>query len=581
MKNKWLILGGFAFLLALPLLNLPPWFAPPEWSKALVFRAIAFLGLAGIGWALLAPKPLFSGLKEALRPHRGLLLLLGSYVSVLLASTLLSQNPQMGLLGIPLRGGGALDLALLFFFAVALFTFLRERDWLTLWKVALGTGVLVALVALFQQFGSPSELFVTGVSRPGSTIGGPAFLASYLLLLMFPAIAFGLQAKHSAAKMLYFGAVIVFIAVITLGLTRGAYLGLFAGLAWFVGWYPSPRRYRKLLQMLVLAVAIIGILSITYLNLAQLPKSLQDNQFFVGMHSRLQIESLLEARYGTWVISWEAVKDRPLLGYGIENALVGLNKNFDPSLPGISNPSEGWWLDRGHNIILDTLLAGGIAALALFALFLFFLFQKLQRSKKTGTSRAVFFHAVQALLITYVVANLTSFDSFSVQLLFFFAIAWSFSLLQSSSVENLTRLNLPQGARILGAAAIPLAFVLVWQISLNPLLTNAKVNEATHLSNDTKTCEESIALFDSLNQREHIQVTKIHVKTQYANAINRCISQDMRLSSLRTKQYQLLYEILQERPEHAEVWIRFGGLATTFAEQSFSQGKTQEADLLF
>lgn len=37
-RLKQLFLKGFLLILALPLLNWPPWFSPPDWGKTIVFR---------------------------------------------------------------------------------------------------------------------------------------------------------------------------------------------------------------------------------------------------------------------------------------------------------------------------------------------------------------------------------------------------------------------------------------------------------------------------------------------------------------------------------------------------------------
>ena len=580
MKNNWLLIGGFAFILLLPLLNAPPLFAPPEWSKAEVFRILTFLGIAGLGLATaLGNAPFLPAVKKAVSSHKELLALLGGYIGALVLSTALSPNPQMGFLGIPIRGGGALDLILLLLFAVALLVFLSKSHWNILWNVAVGTGIGVALIALFQQFGSSSDLFVTGVFRPGSTIGGPAFLASYLLLLLFPALGFGLTKTHPAYKAFYFGAVTLFVAVMFLGLTRGAYLGLLAGGFWFIGWYPHSYSYQHLVKRILLILIILGFAGIGYLNLFQLPQQLQENTFFTALHDRLQIESLLEARYGTWAISWEAVKDQPLLGYGIENALSGLNKNFDPSLPGVSNPSEGWWLDRGHNIILDTLLAGGLIALIFLVSFFVMFFKRLQQAKR-DYSKSTFIHALQAGLIAYIAANLTSFDSFSIQLILFFAIAWGLWLISDTQPEHGNTPTASVALRIAGLLLIPASVVVLWQFALNPLLVNAKVNQGTELSSDVATCQNAIEVFESIDADKQLEVVRTYVKTQHANALNRCAQQSSQFASLQTKQYELLRDILQSRPEHAEAWIRFGGLATNLAEQVLGQGDAETAQLL-
>jgi membrane protease YdiL (CAAX protease family) len=58
-KNFWrrIYLSVFFLILALPLLNLPPWFSPPAWGKTIVFRSIlCLIGLIFIWQILFRPE---------------------------------------------------------------------------------------------------------------------------------------------------------------------------------------------------------------------------------------------------------------------------------------------------------------------------------------------------------------------------------------------------------------------------------------------------------------------------------------------------------------------------------------------
>jgi len=55
-KLYWLYLIGFFLILALPLLNLPPWFSPPDWGKTIVFKIILAILIFVFLWQVLSKK---------------------------------------------------------------------------------------------------------------------------------------------------------------------------------------------------------------------------------------------------------------------------------------------------------------------------------------------------------------------------------------------------------------------------------------------------------------------------------------------------------------------------------------------
>jgi O-antigen ligase len=61
-------------------------------------------------------------------------------------------------------------------------------------------------------------------------------------------------------------------------------------------------------------------------------------------------------RMVTWVIGWNAFKEKPLFGYGQENFYQGFDKHYNTK-----NTEE--WFDRCHNMICDRAITGGIIGL--------------------------------------------------------------------------------------------------------------------------------------------------------------------------------------------------------------------------
>ena len=68
-------------------------------------------------------------------------------------------------------------------------------------------------------------------------------------------------------------------------------------------------------------------------------------------------------------MSWQGVKEHPILGWGQENYIVLFNKYYDPKMY-----QQEPWFDRSHNVFFDWLVSGGILALLAYLSFLRWLF---------------------------------------------------------------------------------------------------------------------------------------------------------------------------------------------------------------
>ena len=202
-KNKfyWLHLTGFFVILSLPLLNLPPWFSPPDWGKTIIFRIILSLMIFLFIWQILykTKNDYLSSIIQNISNKKsnvflGFWLLIAVF-GIFLLSTIFSQEPYFSFWGSPYRSGGFLNFGFYIIFAVLAFLLIKTKDWQKIWDFSIIIGIFVSFIAVFQQYGLFGKALIPYSYRPPSTIGGPIFLAIYLLLLCFYALAFLLTKK--------------------------------------------------------------------------------------------------------------------------------------------------------------------------------------------------------------------------------------------------------------------------------------------------------------------------------------------------------------------------------------------------
>ncbi len=359
------------------------------------------------------------------------------------------------------------------FFLMLISVFKDEKSWLNLIKISIGASTLVSLLAIIQRFASIG-LLIPQVDRVFSTIGNAGFFGTYLIFNIFFAGYFlarsilaypstkprsaGLRSGNSnknllperirqqaeeskAPALIYGGVALIQLVALIFTQTRGAWLGLFAGLVFaLVSLVVSKlfARWRKY----SLAILILIFLAVGFIFAFRQSDYMQNNSLLRRLSSISLKDTTTQNRLILWSASWRAWQEKPFFGWGYENYETAINKYFDPRL----NPYEAWY-DRAHNFIFDYGAQSGwlgfIAYLGLFAAAFYCLKKRsdtnivipaeagIQKSGfrvKPGMTTVVADNSYIAvifgsLLISYLVQNLFVFDSFISYLMLFFILA--------------------------------------------------------------------------------------------------------------------------------------------------------------
>ncbi|MCX6722452.1 MAG: O-antigen ligase family protein, partial [Candidatus Staskawiczbacteria bacterium] len=284
-KFRWIYIVGFFITLALPLLNLPPWFDPPDWGKTIVFRSILAILFFLFIWQFLYRRNQISlpNIK-----NNEIIWALISLFTVFLLACIFSVDPHFSFWGSPYRGGGFITFAFYFLFALLSFILFKKEDWKKAWILSIFIGILVSLIAIIQFYGLLNNIFISVGSRPGSTIGNPIFLGIYLLLLFLPTLSFFIKEKTPWLKIFFGGSLLLFLYVIIITGSRSAYLGIAMGLLYFFLFYP-----KKFKAIKILATAFILFVGLTILYISiqtHFPQTFEQNRIFTILHQRLSIK---------------------------------------------------------------------------------------------------------------------------------------------------------------------------------------------------------------------------------------------------------------------------------------------------
>src|SRR3989344_199198 len=537
---------GFIIILALPILNWPIYFSPPNWAKTLVFQIvfsfILFVFLCQILWQ--RNTGFFDKVRKISKENLVFWLLVLLFATHFL-STIFSVDFHYSFFGSPYRGGGFISYGFYILFAITAFLIIKKKDWKKLWNVAIGVGVIVCILALFSRFGLFSNFLITRIDNLSSTIGGPNTLGLYVMLLVFPALSFGLQVKNNIKRGLYLITSALFSFIVLLTISQGAYLGLAMGAIYFLIFFPTK---------------------------SNPDYTLNDHYLF----KQLTTWKVDKSRLATWQVSFDAFLDRPLLGYGPENFSIGFDRNYDPALSAIQadeTTPASWW-DKAHNFALNLLVETGIIGFIPFILLFGLVFWQLHKitHKKIGSAEQlvndppnpIITHGLQAAFIAYFTNLMFNFENFSSYILAFFIVGYAMSFTipetpktafkdaQHSNLQRVQRLFVKNKKVVAGVAFIFLVGFL-WFFNVKPFNANAHINKAAFLAGN-KMCGQAMAILDKELKKHTIFDGYLRIK--YIDTIKRCIQlypeNDVALAQ---KAIPILEENVKIMPHYTRNWL--------------------------
>lgn len=345
-----------------------------------------------------------------------LVLIVGALLVSMGISAMVAENNYRAWWGEVERAEGFFGMAHhVVFFMIAVMVF-AKKEWLTFFKISLGVTGVLSFYGLLQYFQITNFPFALPPEpRPGSFVGNSAFFAGYLLFAMVCAgIVFQESEKKSAWRMIAAGMGIIAAFMIFITGTRGAILGLGAGIVTILIYvlaqkdkqtiripYLQPIDAKKLAMGLLAVMVIMGGIFIATRDAAiwqRVPglNRLANTALFDPNDASTQMRIL------TWRVSWEAFKERPLVGWGPENYLIAYLQHYDPEMALYGET----WLDRAHNKVLDIAVTQGLVGLMIYIGIIVFAIRMAIRQRKNKSSMFIV-----AGLVAHSMQNMFLFDN--------------------------------------------------------------------------------------------------------------------------------------------------------------------------
>lgn len=275
------------------------------------------------------------------------------------------------------------------FFLLLVLLFKHEDDWKNIFKFSLvaaagmvGYGVMANLG--YASFISP---YAGGTPPTGwlhqlidgrfeGSLGNPAYVAPYLMFSMFFAGYLWIRSKVAGTlttlKSWGYGSILfAFLFFFYLSQTRGAFLGLAAGI--FIGVlylaFAGSRRMRKWSAVTLAILVVLG------LGIYAIRKDPILNNIPGGRLAQISLsDSTAQTRFWVWGEAWQGFLERPVFGWGQENFTAVYDKFFNPQFFTPGQNSETWF-DRAHSVFFDYLVETGIIGFLSY-LGIFFIFAR-------------------------------------------------------------------------------------------------------------------------------------------------------------------------------------------------------------
>lgn len=416
------LLKGLVFLaLCIPLIINVYHLFPFVFPKAIFFQSVIELSVV-----------LFLGLilvdRQFLPPRNALFATVSLWVFLMFLSAVFGFNFLNSFWSKAERMDGVfwyLHTLAFFFIILALFWSLKDWIYLLQWNSLVGfvAGVLSLLAKFF-----PHILLVGDQTRLGGTFGNPAFLATYFAVSLFFNLFLFFWLSGNKQKWVWFFLAVFSLVMVLLSGTRGAYLGVGAGLLVFGAFilFSGRTKYYKISAAFFIGLLALG-LSFVFL------RSFWES-YLPFISSRIySIWQIPPQRLLVWQVGLRAFQERPIFGWGQENFLYAFNQQFDPNI----YQYEVAIFDRPHNKLVDILVTNGIVGFVAYAGIFFVLANGLikrllgaRKSAKETPKPQIDFYIIGLSLLAglwaaYFIQNLVLFEMPSSSVILFLMFAFS------------------------------------------------------------------------------------------------------------------------------------------------------------
>ncbi len=340
-------------------------------GKYVFFRGIVDLALISFLLGVIFSKGEWETLKVRAKQifRHPLFIAVSAFVLVFLLASLFAYDSGAAFWSNFERGDGGLQMLHFYVFFLLLLLLFRSRaEWKWVFTLSLAASGLVILYGIAASLGINSFIGPAGFcDRIAGSFGNPAYLAPYLMFMMFYASWLWFSKKSNGKRNVFFAALLVVLLLFfLLSQTRGALLGFGLGIiaALLYLAFALPQGKGKKISVALAGICIVfAALAFTFRH-----ESIPLVPFCESSSRLLDVstsDKTAQTRLWTWGSAIKGWEERPLLGWGPENFGVVFDKYLDTRHFVPDQHSETWF-DRAHSVYFDYLAETGILGLLSF-----------------------------------------------------------------------------------------------------------------------------------------------------------------------------------------------------------------------
>jgi O-antigen ligase len=363
------------------------------------------------------------------------------------------------------------------FYYIATTVIKGEKKWRQLMFTFLVAANIVFILGVLQRI-NPEFLYNRGTDRVSGTLGNAIYLGGYGMFSFFLSLFLLTKEKLQWKKIFYVVTAVMGIIAVVISGTRGAFLGLLGGatVVW-LGYSFLLEGHKKIkLWLLVIFFIASSLLGVAFLNR---DKVFVQNIPLIGRVVTTTLSSTTaQTRWMAWGIALQGWKEKPVLGWGVNNYFFAFNKHYRPEF--LKYGYRETWFDNAHNATLNSLTAQGlvgfVAYMGIFIVPVTMMFGAYRKRREIDVHTAVF---GIGLIGAHYVQQLFVFENPTSYIYLFMLFAFINSVLAKDHEDNLTGHVMPISSGI-QAFVIGTALIFVYSTNVLPAKANMAALDSLH-----------------------------------------------------------------------------------------------------
>jgi O-antigen ligase len=471
-------------------------------GKNILFRI--FVEIAFAGWAILALSDSSYRINVKKSP---IMIAYGLFIIVLLFADLFGVDREKSMWSNFERMEGFVGHIHFFAYFFVLTVMIRSlADWQRMWKVFLTADILIVLYGYAQLFGVKGQLFYNHFPKLGewfatnfqihmssnrldATIGNSAYFGVYCLMHVFIAALLWSQSANPRKHWGYPVIILMNVLGVLFSGTRGTMIGLAVGTFITLGIIAWKKKGNTLQNFAI--ATVIGIFALSSIFIFKDSNFVKSNSVLARIATISPNDITGASRLSMWKISYQAWKERPVLGYGQDNFSYVFARKFLPNNMCNLEP----WYDRSHNVFFDWLVAAGtlglLTYLSLYGVTLWFMWKR--ENHMPLNEKAI----LTGMLAGYFIHNFFVFDNLTSYILFFALLAYITSRTKAGGDQHGNAMFDKEQMTLLVAPLIGIILVVTfYYLNYRPLVVNKLVIEAMSIvqSDQTKPFADKVKI---------------------------------------------------------------------------------------